>query len=162
MCVAIHQIGNIDAACCLQLISSSSWALSFPISCQLWTERLTNDDPPLIKELARHKKCRHTFNTFVGGKLLGPTFLGSPTVRTVGVGVTFSLLGQQNTGKSGTEIVGPTKGKMYLQHFSEPESVGTTKELQQMGHNYLQHQQFSSVERKNCRSNKRCESGSNK
>ena len=35
---------------------------------------------------------QHTFNTFVGGKLLGPTFLGSPTVRTVGVGVTFSLL----------------------------------------------------------------------
>ncbi len=24
---------------------------------------------------------QHTFNTFVGGKLLGPTFLGSPTVR---------------------------------------------------------------------------------
>ncbi len=35
---------------------------------------------------------QHTFNTFVGGKLLGPTFLGSPTLRTVGVGVTFSLL----------------------------------------------------------------------
>ncbi len=35
---------------------------------------------------------QHTFNTFVGGELLGPTFLGPPTVRTVGVGVTFSLL----------------------------------------------------------------------
>ncbi len=34
---------------------------------------------------------QHTFNTFVGGKLLGPTFLGSPTSKTVGVGVTFSL-----------------------------------------------------------------------
>ncbi len=37
-------------------------------------------------------KLQHTFNTYVGGKLLGPTFLGSPTLRTVGVGVTFSLL----------------------------------------------------------------------
>ncbi len=35
---------------------------------------------------------QHTFIPFVGGKLLNPTFLGSPTVRTVGVGVTFSLL----------------------------------------------------------------------
>ena len=39
-----------------------------------------------------HTFIQHTFNTFVGGKLLGPTFLGSPTVRIVGVGVTFSLL----------------------------------------------------------------------
>ena len=30
----------------------------------------------------------------------------------------------------------------YLQHSSEPNPVGTTKELQQTGHNYLQHQQF--------------------
>ncbi len=29
--------------------------------------------------------AQHTFNTFVGGKLLCPTFLGSPTVITVGV-----------------------------------------------------------------------------
>ncbi len=32
--------------------------------------------------------------------------------------------------RSGTEIVGPTKGKKYLQHFWEPKSVETTKELQ--------------------------------
>ncbi len=38
------------------------------------------------------RDLQDTFITFVGGKLLGPTFLGSPTVRTVGVGVTFSLL----------------------------------------------------------------------
>ena len=35
---------------------------------------------------------QHIFTTFVGGKLLGPTILGSPSVRTVGVGVTSSLL----------------------------------------------------------------------
>ncbi len=43
---------------------------------------------------------QHTFITFVGGKLLGPTFLGFPTVRTVGVGVT-SLFCCEN-------FVGPT------------------------------------------------------
>ena len=33
-----------------------------------------------------------TINTFVGGKLLGPTFLGSSTVKTVGFGVKGLLL----------------------------------------------------------------------
>ncbi len=49
---------------------------------------------------------QHTFNAFVGGELLGPTFLGSPTLRTVGVGVTFSLLLWKFCW---TKIVGPTK-----------------------------------------------------
>ncbi len=34
---------------------------------------------------------QHTFTTFVWWKLLGPTFLGSSTVRSVGVGVTLNL-----------------------------------------------------------------------
>ncbi len=133
---------------------------------------------------------------------MGPTFLGSLTVRTVGVGVTFSLLlwkscctyrfwlpNSKNywpfrtvvetfdsfagatfltfVGKSGTEIVGPTKGKKYLQHFSEPKSVGTTKELQQKSYNkwgiiISNTNSFHLLRDKNCRSNKRCESGSNK
>ena len=54
--------------------------------------------PPAHLTLVFFSKCysvqhvQHTFITFVGGKLLGQTFLGSPTVRTVGVGVTLSLL----------------------------------------------------------------------
>ncbi len=63
-----------------------------------------------------HISNQHTFNTIVGGKLLGPTILGSPTVGIVGVGVTFSLLLWKYcwtykfwppTVK--TKIVGPTK-----------------------------------------------------
>ncbi len=73
---------------------------------------------------------QHTFNTFVRGKLLGPTFLGSPTLRTVGVRVTFSLLlwkfcwtyrfwlpNSKNCWE--TKIVGPTK---FPQHKRESNS----------------------------------------
>ncbi len=71
-----------------------------------------------------HMHFQHTFITFVGGKLLGPTVLGSPTVRTVGVRVTFSLL-------------------LWKLCWTYRFWLPTTKELQQMGHNYLQHQQMS-------------------
>ncbi len=86
---------------------------------------------------------QHTFDTFVGGKLLGPTFLGSPTVRTVGVGVTFSLLLWKYCWTY----------RFWLPHSKNCWPVRTVTSNTNS---------FHLLRDKNCRSNKRCESGSNK
>ncbi len=83
-------------------------------------------------------------------EIIGPTDLGSPTIWRV------------QFCRSGTELVGLTKGggvsKYKELHKIKPWVIvkrkGNTffveasKERKRMGNNYLQHQQFSSVERK--------------